>query len=167
WKTSPTFRSYGRRPRMSRPPMWMLPWSGASKPAMSRRMVVLPQPLGPSRETHWPGRTAKESPSTAVTPPKRLTTSCSSTALIGARLLRAVNAGADDPVQAEDPVEDKHQERGDHHHDHRGGGQGQVELRAHGAEDRDREGVRRRIVEEQADRDLLEREREGQHRARD
>src|SRR5688572_15997493 len=50
--------------------MLIRPWSGCSKPAMQRRVVVLPQPLGPSKETNSPGATVKETPPTAATPPK-------------------------------------------------------------------------------------------------
>src|SRR5918993_520683 len=50
--------------------MLIRPWSGCSNPAMQRRVVVLPQPLGPSRETNSPGATVKETPPTAATPPK-------------------------------------------------------------------------------------------------
>src|SRR5207245_7671276 len=140
---------------MSRPAIRTVPRSGASKPAMKRKVVVLPQPLGPSSETHCPGRTEKDRPSTAVTLPKRLTTSCSSTALTAfSSLLRAVDPGADDPVQAEDAVEHQDEDRRDAHHDHGGRGQGEIELGPHRAEDRDRQRGGRRVVEEKADRDL-------------
>jgi hypothetical protein len=54
----------------------MLPESGASKPAISRSVVVLPQPLGPSRVRISPSRTSSDTPSTASTGPgqKRLRT---------------------------------------------------------------------------------------------
>ena len=38
----------------SRLPRWISPWSGRSSPAMSRKVVVLPQPLGPSRVRNSP-----------------------------------------------------------------------------------------------------------------
>ena len=42
------------------------PRSGATKPAMIRSSVVLPQPLGPSRATNSPGSMASDTPSTAT-----------------------------------------------------------------------------------------------------
>ncbi len=39
------------------------------KPAISRKVVVLPQPEGPSRQTSWPCSTRSETPSTATALP--------------------------------------------------------------------------------------------------
>ncbi len=59
---------------------WYLLWLtrarpdvGASRPRMTRIVVVLPAPFGPRKPVTWPGRTVKLSPSTAVTAPNRLT----------------------------------------------------------------------------------------------
>src|SRR3984893_18508567 len=49
----------------TRSPTRISPASGARKPATSRRVVVLPQPDGPSRATSSPGRTARSRPATA------------------------------------------------------------------------------------------------------
>ena len=67
---------------MSWPAIEIRPESGASKPAIRRRVVVLPQPLGPSREmiSAWP--TSKPTSSTATTSPKRLLTALTSTIFI-------------------------------------------------------------------------------------
>src|SRR5215469_8925783 len=46
----------------------MAPPVGRSSPASSRRVVVLPQPLGPSRVTNEPGSAVNEMPLTAVNP---------------------------------------------------------------------------------------------------
>src|SRR5690349_7920919 len=56
-----------------RPSMSTSPSSGRSKPATTRRVVVLPQPLGPSSVSTAPCFTSNDTPSTAVTRPKRLT----------------------------------------------------------------------------------------------
>ena len=58
---------------MSLSPTWTSPPSGVSKPAMMFKVVVLPQPLGPSRVSSLPLGTSKETPSTAVTSPNLLT----------------------------------------------------------------------------------------------
>src|SRR4051794_8535193 len=51
--------------------MKTLPWSGASSPATSRSVVVLPAPLGPSRTMNSPLATSSERSFTAVAAPKR------------------------------------------------------------------------------------------------
>src|SRR5438128_5951438 len=56
----------------TRSPTRISPPSGARKPATRRRVVVLPQPDGPSRATSSPGRTMRSRPTTAPTSPKRL-----------------------------------------------------------------------------------------------
>src|SRR3954468_2316121 len=60
---------------MVRPPIWMLPPEGVSRPAMARNVVVLPQPEGPSRVTCSPRATLKLTPSTAAASPYRTTRS--------------------------------------------------------------------------------------------
>src|SRR5579885_3715626 len=59
---------------ISSPSSRILPSVGVSKPAIMRRMVVLPQPLGPSSVRNSPRSTASVILSTAVTCPKRLVT---------------------------------------------------------------------------------------------
>ena len=48
----------------------MTPESGSSKPAIKRRTVVLPDPLGPSMAKNSPSAISKLTPSTALTSPK-------------------------------------------------------------------------------------------------
>src|ERR1700686_2388408 len=50
------------------PPMAISPEVGCSSPATQRRVVVLPQPEGPSSTTISPAGTAKLTPSTAGRP---------------------------------------------------------------------------------------------------
>ena len=54
--------------------MRMLPESGRTRPMMLRMSVDLPAPLGPRRPKQVPGRISRETPSTAVTAPKRFRT---------------------------------------------------------------------------------------------
>src|SRR6185295_17999450 len=56
----------------TRSPMAISPAVGSVKPASSRRMVVLPQPDGPSRHTSCPCSILSETLSTAAWLPKRL-----------------------------------------------------------------------------------------------
>ena len=49
-----TFRSVAGRRVTSRPPMRTSPSLASSSPAMRRRVVVFPQPDGPSRVTSVP-----------------------------------------------------------------------------------------------------------------
>src|SRR5215218_8936514 len=64
---------------MSTPSRRMRPALGCSNPATSRRVVVLPQPEGPSRENSSPPCTCRSMPSTAVTSSNRLTSPTSRT----------------------------------------------------------------------------------------
>ena len=52
---------------MSSESIFILPVVGSSKPAIMRRVVVLPHPDGPSRVTSSPGSMVKFAPSTATT----------------------------------------------------------------------------------------------------
>src|SRR5256885_301306 len=52
----------------TRPAMLIVPLVGCSSPAMQRKVVVLPQPEGPSRTTISPVGTAKLTPSIAGRP---------------------------------------------------------------------------------------------------
>src|SRR5437763_3863005 len=60
----------------SRPPITMLPVSFCSSPATMRKVVVLPQPEGPSRVTNSPCSTARSIASTAFSAPKWRPTPC-------------------------------------------------------------------------------------------
>src|SRR5690242_21843167 len=75
----PRSRSKGGRLPTDRPARWISPPSGERKPAIRLSVVVLPQPLGPSRVTNSPGATVRSMASTAVVAPKRLASprSCS------------------------------------------------------------------------------------------
>src|SRR5262245_66271244 len=62
----PTFRWFGGRWVMSTPASRIAPPEGDSKPAIMRRVVVLPQPLGPRNDTNSPRSTRRSKCSTAV-----------------------------------------------------------------------------------------------------
>ena len=59
----------------TRPPIEMRPPVGCSRPATQRKVVVLPQPDGPSRTTISPAGTSKLTPSTAAWPVPNFLTS--------------------------------------------------------------------------------------------
>src|SRR5262245_26180243 len=89
----------GRRP-IDWPSIRISPASRGSNPPMARRVVVLPQPEGPSSEKNSPPRTWNETASTAVTSPKRLVIARTSTPapVIGRRSARrgvALHPGLD------------------------------------------------------------------------
>ncbi len=69
----PRLRLFGGIQVTSSPPTRMLPESGYSKPAMAIRIVVLPEPEGPSSARNSPDWTSSDTSSTAVTASKRLT----------------------------------------------------------------------------------------------
>src|SRR6476661_3348369 len=57
---------------MSSPPIKISPAVGCSRPATIRRVVVLPQPDGPSSAKKLPSGTSRSMPSTAAKDPYRL-----------------------------------------------------------------------------------------------
>src|SRR5579885_3549347 len=59
---------------MSSPPRSTRPSSGCSKPAMTRSVVVLPEPDGPSSVKNSPAATSTSTPATATTSPYVLRT---------------------------------------------------------------------------------------------
>ena len=73
WKTMPSPRAFAgtwapdRAESRVRPPTTISPLSGVSRPAMQRRIVVFPQPDGPSRAKNSPRRTENVTPSAATT----------------------------------------------------------------------------------------------------
>src|SRR5262249_53092786 len=73
----PRLRRYGGTWLSGRPPSRISPAVADSKPAIIMRVVVLPEPLGPSSVRNSPGGTVRETPSTAITGPKALGTSTS------------------------------------------------------------------------------------------
>jgi hypothetical protein len=64
-----TLRSLGGSCVTSRPPIRMRPAVATSSPAISRNVVVLPQPEGPRSVASVPVSTANEMPLTAVVAP--------------------------------------------------------------------------------------------------
>ena len=67
WNTMLTSRRKGGTPTMSRPWSRIWPLVGSSKPAIIRRVVVLPQPDGPSIEKNSPSAMRRSTCSTALT----------------------------------------------------------------------------------------------------
>src|SRR5690349_4113642 len=115
------------------------PSSGSSNPAMRRSVVVLPQPLGPSREMIWPRSTENEQSPSAATGPKRFDTWLSSTTFTDIPCLSLVDAATDNPVEADQPVENDHQQQGRPRQEHGGRGNAEIEIGAHVGEQRDRQ----------------------------
>ena len=72
----------------------MLPASGTAKPAIMRRVVVLPQPDGPIKETRLPLSTVRSSASTAAWAPKRFVRPAESRMDINGRTTRPGQAAA-------------------------------------------------------------------------
>src|SRR5262245_14760515 len=74
-----TSRSAAESRVTSRPPIRIWPSLAISSPAISRNVVVLPQPEGPSSVTSVPGWIVNDTAFTAVTWPYRLVTARNST----------------------------------------------------------------------------------------
>jgi len=62
---------FGASPMMSAPLSWIMPVVGVSNPAIMRRIVVLPQPDGPSNAMNSPGVTDSSTLLTAAAHPPR------------------------------------------------------------------------------------------------
>src|SRR5512146_1741529 len=77
--------------------MSAVPLVGEARPRITRIVVVLPAPFGPRKPVTFPGWTAKLSPSTAVTSPKRLVSPLTSmlTGPAEGRRARGAAAGAE------------------------------------------------------------------------
>src|SRR5882757_7046314 len=76
WKIIDILRCSGGKVRTfedtSRSPTWISPAVGSRKPAISRSVVVLPQPDGPNRQTSCPWSIRSETSSTTASDPNRL-----------------------------------------------------------------------------------------------
>ena len=70
WKTMDSFRCAGGRCVTSVPPIRTVPPETSSSPAMSRSVVDLPQPEGPSRTSILPAAASKLTSSTARVAPQ-------------------------------------------------------------------------------------------------
>ena len=68
----PTSRRYGGTRRISCPAISIEPSSWVTNPAIIRRVVVLPEPDGPSSVMNSPRRTSRSMPSTAGTVAEQL-----------------------------------------------------------------------------------------------
>src|SRR3954469_769334 len=124
------------------PSTTMRPASGRSKPATSRKAVVLPQPEGPSSERNSPWPSSTWMPFSAFTGPKLRCRSWSSRYAISALSSRA----AEDPARAAALAADEEQR------EHRAPGEAEAHQRERGG------GIRLRLVY------VLQEEREGVER---
>src|SRR5438067_4272625 len=85
WNTKPISRCDARLNVTSSPPSRILPEDGSSSPAIIRKVVVLPQPEGPSKTKNSPSAIVNDDARTAVKSPKRfckLSRRISATALL-------------------------------------------------------------------------------------
>jgi hypothetical protein len=72
WNTMPSPRSRGSRSLTTRPSMRISPALGSMKPAIMRKVVVLPQPDGPTSTTNSPSSMVRPRLRTATTLPNAL-----------------------------------------------------------------------------------------------
>src|SRR5574341_1357908 len=103
----------------ARSPSWIRPVSGVSRPAMERRMVVLPLPEWPSRAITSPRASASDTPFNTSLPPSRLwiPSTTSSGMQTHSQAQRHEEAGADqedvDDRQGRDEIERPRPPEGD------------------------------------------------------
>src|SRR5258705_6506049 len=99
----------------TRSPTRISPPSGVRKPATRRRVVVLPQPEGPSRATSSPGCTVRSRPATAATSPKRLVRPVMTTPGMGSA--RSARGSRAHDVATEQGLHERHDGEGHHEHE--------------------------------------------------
>src|SRR3954447_5616603 len=109
-------RSAGPMPLTRRPAIRMSPAVAVSRPAIMRKVVVLPQPDGPSRQRTSPAPTSRSTASTARRPPPNTLLTFLRLIVDMARpsaLDRAEGDAAQQMVlQEEHEDDDRHQEQG-------------------------------------------------------
>src|SRR6516225_2059311 len=72
WNIMPRLRRHGGTRATSSPSMEIRPASGSTRPAIMRRMVDLPEPLGPRKVKNSPRSTVSDSRSAVTVLPNRL-----------------------------------------------------------------------------------------------
>src|SRR6266851_6229233 len=104
----PRLRRYGGTCVSRRPPSRISPAVADSKPAIIMRVVVLPEPLGPSSVRNSPDATVREMSSTARTAPNVLDTATSSSSAPWGVLMRSTPAvtSASFPQARPEPAEE-------------------------------------------------------------
>src|SRR5215472_8022001 len=134
---------------MSEPSSRILPSVGRSKPAMSRSVVVLPQPEGPSSEKNSPASIETSIPSTAITSPNSFRSWTSSTEpVFTSHLQRGYfvegagrrGGGLRARRPAVDEVRERDRDEGHDHHHGRDGVQRRRRRAARGSVDQHRDG---------------------------
>src|SRR5918996_5087507 len=142
-----TLRARAGRWSTGRPASRISPSLANSSPATMRKVVVLPQPDGPSRQTTSPAPTSRSTASTATNRSKRLVTLRSSMSAIASAPDGAEGDAAQQLVlQHEGHEEHRDQEQAD---DGREQAPVDANLAADRARHRDRHGTRLRASQEQ------------------
>src|SRR6516225_3098172 len=123
----PMSRRYAGMLVMSLPRATIRPASARTSPATIRRVVVFPDPDGPSRVTNSPARTSRDTSSTAVRPPYAFVTRSSVSAagslkppkppgarrMVGGSLARDIGTAAGgEQAQQNQEADAGHQRRG-------------------------------------------------------
>src|SRR3954453_4719208 len=124
WKTIPSPRwfagtlTFGVDENSTRPPREMVPSSGISRPAIERRVVVLPQPEGPRSVNSSPSCTSSETWSTAKTRPRSSPFAAANVLTRSTTSSRAISLCLLDPDARTELVgdRDEHDEGADQHH---------------------------------------------------
>src|SRR5919109_5477810 len=159
-----TSRSRGARWFTRRPAIWMSPAVGYSRPAIMRRVVVLPQPEGPSKHTTSPASTLRSTRSTAVRSPNTFVTWSSAIVDMGSPLDRAEGDAAQQVMlQQEGDEEDRHQEQ---RLDRRQQAPAHADVAAYGLRHGDRHRARLDTGHQQGEQELVPGQDESEHRRR-
>ena len=150
WNISPIPRRCGGVAARSRPSRTTRPRSSRCRPAIARRRVDLPEPLGPSRATVSPSPTSRTTPSSAATPSK-----------LDREIVRPqAHSGLRAPAGAASDERRSRREHRQHDGERRGRALVLRARPAEEAEDRDRQRRPVRLSDEDRRAELAERDRE-------
>src|SRR6266404_5656867 len=155
WKTIPSPRWWAGRSVTSWPSIRTRPAVGSTKPAIRLRVVVLPQPDGPSSESSSPSYTTRSRPATARTPSySRLQPASSTTG----RAIRSVSPVVEEhAAQVQEPVGEPDDQEGAHDEEGRERRDGRIRVVDHVAEHRHREDLGQAGRDEERDHELVQR----------
>src|SRR5258705_39155 len=155
WKTIPSPRWWAGRSVTSWPSIRTRPAVGSTKPAIRLRVVVLPQPDGPSSESSSPSYTTRSRPATARTPSySRLQPASSTTG----RAIRSVSPVVEEhAAQVQEPVGEPDDQEGAHDEEGRQRGDGRIGVVDHVAEHGHGEDLGQAGRDEERDHELVQR----------
>src|SRR4029453_7134760 len=113
------------------PSISKFPVSGVSNPAIRRRLVVFPHPLGPSNAVISPLPTENVTLSTACVAPNRFETFRISRTLVNVMSALPIDPATHDAIKSDQPIQDDDQQDGDECEECGRSSDAKIEIRPH------------------------------------